>query len=46
MEESIQKFVDFIYFLIDLIRDLVLSVSGKGNKKTETDEGTPAEAGE
>ena len=32
MEESVQKFVDFIYFLIDIIRDLVLSVSGKAKK--------------
>ncbi len=37
MEESIQKFVDFIYFLIDLIRDLVVSVSGKGKKPAEDD---------
>ncbi len=33
MEESINKFVQFIYFLIDLIKDLVVSVSGK---KTNT----------
>ena len=42
MEESISKFVNFIYFLIDLIRDLVTSVSGKGTKPAETEE-TPAE---
>jgi hypothetical protein len=44
MEESINKFVQFIYYLIDLIRDLVVSVSGKGVTTTEpTDESTPAE---
>ena len=36
MEESISKFVSFVYFLIDLIRDLVLSVSGKADKTEET----------
>ena len=46
MEESIQKFVDFIYFLIDIIRDLVISVSGKGAKKTDTTEDTAETAGE
>ena len=41
MEESINKFVQFIYYLIDLIRDLVTSVSGKGGSTTEpTDEAT------
>ena len=40
MEESINKFVEFIYFLIDLIRDLVTSVSGKGGK---TEPSTEAE---
>ena len=35
MEESINKFVQFIYYLIDLIRDLVTSVSGKGGSTTE-----------
>ena len=40
MDESIQKFVDFIYMLIDLIRDLVISVSGKGNKQTTEDDTT------
>ena len=42
MEESINKFVQFIYYLIDLIRDLVVSVSGKGSNTTETDETTTA----
>ena len=41
MEESINKFVQFIYYVIDLIRDLVLSVSGKGGNTT-TDESTTA----
>ena len=45
MEESIQKFVNFIYYLIDLIRDLVISVSGKGGK-TQTDEPATEAAGE
>jgi hypothetical protein len=45
MEESIQKFVDFIYFLIDLIRGLVVSVSGKETKPAETTEDN-TEAGE
>ena len=38
MEDAIQKFVDFIYFLIDLIRDLVVSVSGKQTRPTATTE--------
>lgn len=43
MEESIQKFVNFIYFLIDLIRDLVLNVSGKADKEqTDAPTETPA----
>jgi hypothetical protein len=42
MDESVQKFVNFIYFLIDLIRDLVLSVSGKADKQTTTEESTTA----
>lgn len=42
MEESVQKFVNFIYFLIDLIRDLVLSVSGKADKQTASEESTTA----
>ena len=44
MEESMQKFVEFIYFLIDLIRDLVISVSGKDAKKPvdETNDATGA----
>ena len=37
MEESINKFVQFIYYLIDLIRDLVTSVSGKGGSTTTTE---------
>ena len=43
MEESVQKFVDFIYFLIDIIRDLVLSVSGKA-KKPEAEPTSEADA--
>ena len=42
MEESVQKFVNFIYFLSDLIRDLVLSVSGKADKETPVEESTTA----
>ena len=42
MEESVQKFVNFIYFLIDLISDLVLSVSGKADKQTASEESATA----
>ena len=35
MEESLQKFMEFVYFLIDLIKDLVAGVSGKETKKTD-----------
>ena len=40
MDEAIDRFIQFIYFLIDTIRDLVLSVSGKADKKPAADANT------
>lgn len=40
MEETINKFVQFIYFLIDLIKDLVVSVSGKKTDPAPATDGT------
>ena len=44
MEGAFQDFINFVYFLIDLIRDLVISVSGKADKPRTEEPSETAEA--